>query len=185
MATLRADENRYLIDAGPAEQALLRRVPGGRWNNISRRWQFPRQRGVILALDLVFGVPGWQADPGLEPEIADYRRGFPPPQAAGTIVREGTQLRVVCTFADRDLVKAVPGYRWSAPDRCWFVPAAPVALDLLVAAFGDHLEVSRDVVDYIDLKRRDELDAVDRLRAATILEPPRATLASPPVAPPA
>jgi len=183
VVTLRPDENRYQVDAGPAEQALLRRVPGGRWNNITRRWQFPRQRGVILALDLVFGPNGWQADPLLEPEIAGDRRGFPPPEAAATLSREGTQLRVQCTFNDRELVKAVPGYRWSAPDRCWFLPAAPVAFDLLSAAFGDHLETSRDVIDYIELKRRDELDAVERARVATLLEPPPATLA--PVAPPA
>jgi len=183
VVTLRPDENRYLIDAGPAEQALLRRVPGGRWNNISRRWQFPRQRGVILALDLVFGAAGWLAEPALGPDIADARRGFPPPQAGGGVAREGTQLRVHCTFADRDLVKAVPGYRWSAPDRCWFVPAAPVAFEILIAAFGEYLEVSGDVVDYIELKRRDELDAVERARAATLLDAPAATLAPAPVVP--
>ncbi len=61
MVTLRADENRYLIDAGPAEQALLRRLPGGRWNTVARRWQFRRERGLILALDLVFGPGNWIA----------------------------------------------------------------------------------------------------------------------------
>ena len=181
MVTLRADENRYLIDAGPADQALLRRLPGGRWNSVARRWQFRRERGLILALDLVFGPANWSPGDdavGIDTEAA--RAPLAHPEGPVSVTREGSQLRVTCGFADRELVKSVPGYRWSAPDRCWFLPAMPVALHLLQSAFGPGLDVTQDIRDYMDLRERDELEAVDRARA--LLESPAAAPAVPPTA---
>ena len=182
MVTLRADENRYLIDAGPAEQALLRRLPGGRWNSVARRWQFRRERGLILALDLVFGPGNWIAgDDAVVIETESARAPLAHPEGPVSVTREGSQLRVACVFADRELVKSVPGYRWSAPDRCWFLPAMPIALHLLQTAFGAGLEVSQDIRDYMDLRERDELEAVERARAL----PPASPSSPPPAVTPA
>ncbi len=49
---------------------------------------------------------------------------------------EGNDIRVFCTFEDRELVKRVPGYRWDSGMRCWRFPRTVQAATGLVNAFS-------------------------------------------------
>ncbi|MBI2767398.1 MAG: hypothetical protein HYX53_16005 [Chloroflexi bacterium] len=167
MPTLRADENRYLVHADAAEGALIRRIPGGRWSAPNRVWQFPRQRGVVLALDRVFGREGWTPDEAIAPDIAEARRQMDGPQGAARVELENGQLAIECGFADRELVKLVPGYRWSPPEKRWYVAAAPLALEILEAHFGASLTVSVEARAFIELKAVDERHAGERAEHAS------------------
>jgi hypothetical protein len=161
MPTLDADENRYLLFAGPDEVAVVRRIPGHRYSAPQRCWVFPRQAGVVLALDRMFGSGGWSvveaAAGDLEIELAEARgRVYPMPQNEAHADLDGTQLAIECSIADKELVKLVPGYRWSPAQRRWFVAALPLALDVLRERFGGLLTVSDDAETYVELRRIDE-----------------------------
>jgi hypothetical protein len=162
MIELDADENRYLVRAGAGDAVALRRIPGHRYNPAQRGWQFPRQAGVVLALDHVFGAGAWRAHGDLGIEIAEVRgRTYPPAQNDAFAELDGAQLAIECSIADKELVKVVPGYRWSPAQRRWFVAAAPLALELLRERFGDHLKVSAAAQTYIELRRIDEEHAAE------------------------
>jgi hypothetical protein len=171
MATLRADENRYLLLATPQERAKVARIPGARPLPGQRGWQLPRQAAVILALDRVLGSRGWAVDPDLGHEVAEARaRRYPPAEDEARVHLEGGNLAVECTIADKELVKQVPGYRWSPAQRRWYLAAMPLALDVLREAFGDRLSVDRDAEEFLNLRRIDEEREVERATARA--EPP-------------
>jgi hypothetical protein len=174
MVTLDADESRYLVTAAPQEAAALRRIPGNRYQP-PRRWVFPRHAGVLLALDRLFGRGGWSADADLGLEVEEARgRTYSPAQDDASVELDGAQLAVACSIADKELVKLVPGYRWSPVQRRWFVPAFPLALEILRERFGDHLLVSADADLYVSLRRVDEESAANRpklVRTASELPP--------------
>src|SRR5690606_11443474 len=118
-----------LLFASPKERAALARIPGARFG--PRGWQLPRQAAVILALDRVLGREGWSAEADLALEIAEARsRAYPPAESPAHVRVEGGLLSVECTIADKELVKQVPGYRWSPAQKRWYVAAMPLALDV-------------------------------------------------------
>lgn len=167
MPTLRADENRYLLQVDAAERALARRVPAARWAAELRGYHLPRRDGVILALDRVFGHNGWQYDRDVETDIAEVRgRVYDAPRERAHVRIDGTQLAVQCDIGDRELVKIVPGYRWSPSNRTWYVPGVPVALEMLREAFGDLLDVDDEAVRVMELRALDEQRAIEADRAA-------------------
>lgn len=195
MATLRGDENRYLLHVDPADRALARRVPAARWAPELRGYHLPRRDGVILALDRVFGRDGWQYDANVETDVAEVRgREYDAPRERAFARLDGTQLAVQCDIGDRELVKLVPGYRWSPSNRKWYVPGVPLALEMLKAAFGDLLEVDAETVQALELRAIDEQRAVEldraaarrreedqeRLRASARAEPPERREPPPP-----
>ena len=158
MPTLEGEENRYLLRALQNEAPLVRRVPGNRYSAAQRCWLFPRQPGVVLALDRVFGESGWQFVPELEIDVADARqRQFVAPQSTARVELDGSQLTIQCTIGDRELVKLVPGYRWSPAQKRWFVAALPLARDVLQERFGRRLVLGPGVEAYIHLRREEEL----------------------------
>jgi hypothetical protein len=176
MPTLRADENRYLFAAEGREAALAARIPGARPNALHHALQLPRQPGVILALDDLFGPEGWDCSAELSIELADARgRVHAEPQQPATLDLVNGEFAIECAFADKELVKLVPGYRWSAPNRRWFTPAAPMALDLLIRRFGDLLEVSEDATTFAELRRADQ----EAFLARTGVAPTAFALATP------
>lgn len=123
----------------------------------------PRQPGSILALDRLFGADGWSPQADLAIEISEARqRPVGGASAAATVTLQNNELAVECAFGDKELVKLVPGYRWSAPQRRWFLPASPMALDALREYFGEHLAVEEAAATYVELKRRDEQAALQR-----------------------
>ncbi|MCC7366686.1 MAG: DUF2325 domain-containing protein [Dehalococcoidia bacterium] len=194
MPTLRADENRYLLQAEPWERGSVRRIPGCRWTG-QAGWQFPRQPAVVLALDRVFGEDGWRFnDPATGIDVDDARerlRYAARPQDVAVVRLEGPQLAVRCSIADKELVKLVPGYRWSPGTKSWYVAAVPMALDILQERFGDRLDVDAETRTTIELRRADEQAAIDqdaamRARMAEPAPPPPAPPVAepPPAAPP-
>lgn len=160
MPTLEGLENRYALRAGTGEAALVRRVPGGRYSPSQRCWLFPRQPGVVFALDRVFGPRGWKFSPELEIDVDSARkRDFAAPQSEAHVELDGSQLTVQCAIGDRELVKTVPGYRWSPAQRRWSVAALPLALDTLRERFGAKLIVGPGVEALIELRRGEEMAA--------------------------
>ncbi len=157
MAILRADENRYLLQSGPSERVAIIRIPGVRPGVEGRGWQLPRQAAVILALDRVLGRESWSADPMLAQEVAESRgRKYAPAQAKAHVRLERGLLSVECTIADKELVKQVPGYRWSPAQTRWYVAAMPLALDILRDVFVGQIMVDRDAQELVELRRLDE-----------------------------
>ncbi len=162
MISIRAEENRYFVAAGGRDAALLRRIPGVRQIGATGGLQAPRQPGTILALDALFGNDGWEHSSDLAIEVVEARdREHPPAQGEATVELEGKELSVTCQYGDKELVKLVPGYRWSAAQRRWYVPAQPMALQILQRYFGPKLEVHEAVGNYLALKEIDERDAVE------------------------
>lgn len=185
MVRLRAEENRYLVEARGREAVLVRRIPGCRSNAHAGALQLPRQPGVILALDELFGPDGWEHPADLAIEVAETRgRELGAAEHIARVELSGNELAVECAFADKELVKLVPGYRWSAPQRRWFLPASPMALHVLERRFGTRLEVAAGVREYLELRARDEEAALARSMVpaeAPATETP-AEPATPPVA---
>lgn len=157
MPTLRADESRYLLQVEPNERPLVRRLPAARWLPEQRVYQLPMREGVILALDRIFGRDGWQpeGDVAVDAEAARGRELDRPRQLA-RVRLDGTQLGVQCDIGDRELVKLVPGYRWSPADRTWYVPAHPLALEILSDVFGDLLQVEEGALRTLELRAVDD-----------------------------
>lgn len=171
MVRLRAEESRYLVEARGREATLVRRIPGCRVNAHAGALQLPRQPGVILALDELFGPDGWEHPADLAIEVAETRgRELGDAEHTATVELAGNELAVECAFADKELVKLVPGYRWSAPQRRWYLPASPMALRVLERRFGDRLHVGAGVREYLELRARDEEAAL--ARSMTPREPP-------------
>lgn len=167
---LRADEHRYLVSAAGRDEALVRQIPGCRYVTNTRSLQLPRQPGVILAMDRAFGEDGWEHPADLDQEVVEIRaRQLAPPQQPVLVSLIGNELAVECAFGDKELVKLVPGYRWSAPQRKWFLPACPMALDLVVEYFGPLVEVDEAAKKLIELKRIDEAAILER--SQTVVEP--------------
>lgn len=163
MAFLRADENRYLLNANGREEALALRIPGCRNVASLRALQLARQPGVILSLDRLFGEGRWEHAPDLAQEIVESRGRQPAaPQQRASVTLIGNELAVECAFGDKELVKLVPGYRWSAPQRKWFLPAYPMSLELLGDLFADSLDVEEPVRRLLELKRVDEEESLRR-----------------------
>ncbi|HXU22853.1 MAG TPA: hypothetical protein VN697_02370, partial [Tepidiformaceae bacterium] len=167
MPRLEGEENRYLLYAEAREAPFVRRMPGHRYSAPQRCWLFPRQPGVVLALDRVFGRDNWEAAEDLTVDVAFARgRLFAPPQSNARVELEGTQLTVQCTSGDRELVKLVPGYRWSPAKTRWSIAALPLALDILKERFGRSLSIGPGVETYIELRRQDEARAVASIAAS-------------------
>ncbi|MGE0602143.1 MAG: DUF2325 domain-containing protein [Dehalococcoidia bacterium] len=165
MIRLRADEHRYLVTANGRDEALVRQIPGCRYVASSQALQLPRQPGVILALDRAFGEQGWEHPADLDQEIVEVRtKQTPAAQQRAVVSLVGNEFAVECTFGDKELVKLVPGYRWSAPQRKWFLPACPMALDLLQEHFGALVEVDEAARKLVELKRIDEAEALSRAK---------------------
>lgn len=163
MISIRADENRYVIAATPHESAILRKIPGVRYVAATGALHAPRQAGTILALDELFGPEGWTAHADLSQEVTETRnQQHEGPKGEATVELQGKELAVTCQYSDKELVKLVPGYRWSAPQRRWHLPAQPMALDILERHFGAALQVAEGVREYLDLRAIDERDAIDR-----------------------
>ena len=140
MVQLRAAEHRYLAAVTQQEAEVIRQVPGCRWVAASQAFQLPRQPGTVRALDHLFGEAAWAHSPDLAREVLEARAITPPPAAhEATVELSGSELAVHCAFADKELVKLVPGYRWSAAQRLWYVPASPMALSLLEEYFAGNL----------------------------------------------
>ncbi len=163
MVTLRADEHRYLVTASGRDEALVRRIPGAKFVASSGALQLPRQPGVVIALDRAFGDAGWEHPADLSQEVSETRnRQVVAAQHAATVTLSGNELAIECAFGDKELVKLVPGYRWSAPQRRWFVPASPMALEFLDEYFGEKLEVEEAAAKLIELRKVDEDAALER-----------------------
>lgn len=129
---VRAEEHRYLVTASGRDEALVRRIPGCRYVATAEALLLPRQPGTILALDRTFGPDGWEHAADLALEVSETRsRQNAPAQQEAHVSLQGNELSVECAFGDKELVKLVPGYRWSAPQRKWFLPASPMALEIL------------------------------------------------------
>ncbi|MCC6267221.1 MAG: DUF2325 domain-containing protein [Dehalococcoidia bacterium] len=167
MIRLRAEEHRYLVAAGGREEALARRIPGSRYVAAAHALQVPRQPGTINALDRLFGPDGWGHPADLALEVVEARtRAYAPAQQEAHVSLQGNELSVECAFGDKELVKLVPGYRWSAPQRKWFLPACPMAAEILHEHFQQLLHLAPEVVAYLELKRRDEETSLERASAA-------------------
>ncbi len=163
MIRLRADEHRYLVSAQGRDEALVRQIPGCRFVASAQALQLPRQPGVIDALDRTFGEHGWEHPADLDQEVVEIRsRQVPVAQQQAVVSLVGNEFAVECAFGDKELVKLVPGYRWSAPQRKWFLPACPMALDLLREHFGALVEPDEAVLKLVELKRIDEAEALSR-----------------------
>ena len=173
MLSIRADEHRYLVSADPREAALLRTIPGVRQLAANGALQAPRQPGTILALDALFGDDGWSASSDLSTEVAEARQREHPPAAGEAMAElEGKEISITCQYGDKELVKLVPGYRWSAAQRRWFLPAQPMALRILARYFGAKLSVSEGVREYLALKEIDERTAIERASQQPAPTPP-------------
>jgi len=163
MVKVRADENRYLVAADGRAGAHVRRIPGCRVNASLGMLVLPRHTGVILALDELFGPDGWEHPADLAMEVAETRgREMGAATQRATVELAGSELAVECAFGDKELVKLVPGYRWSAAQRRWYLPGSPMALEILERWFGELLELGDGVRDYVDLRARDEAALVAR-----------------------
>ncbi len=143
MITVRADENRLLAEPQQAtERVLLRNFPGARWVPARRSYSLPRQKGTYLLLDELFGPEGWQAPGSLSEEAMGARAARrEQPTADAELEMLEQEFSVQCSFADRELVKLVPGYRWMPQEKRWRLPRAVYTLRILEEGFGDRLRL--------------------------------------------
>lgn len=162
MARLTARENRYFLWTEPSEVPRGQAIPGARALAGGQRFDLPRKPGVILALDRVFGADGWEPASDILQDVSEARgRVYEPAREGADISIEGAWLVVRCAISDKELVKRVPGYRWDPRRQRWFVPALPVALDLLREGFTD-LRMAPDVESTIELRRMDQRRAEEQ-----------------------
>jgi hypothetical protein len=141
MITVRADENRLLAEAASAaDRVVLRHFPGARWLPPRRSYSLPRQMATYRLLDHLFGPDGWQPPAALAEEVAAARaHSQDPPTAEARLEVMENEFSVQCSFADRELVKRVPGYRWVPQEKRWRLPRVPETLRILEDGFGDLL----------------------------------------------
>ena len=161
--SVRSDESRYVLAATQREAAVLRQIPGVRIAGATGALTAPRQPGTVLLLDSLFGADGWEHTSEMAIEVVEARnRDFPAALGDAFVELEGKDLSVACQYGDKELVKLVPGYRWSAAQRKWYLPAQPMALQVLERYFGGKLQVTEGARDYLALKALDERDVIER-----------------------
>ncbi|MEJ5220547.1 MAG: hypothetical protein WHT63_00910 [Tepidiforma sp.] len=137
MITVRADENRLLAEAASAaDRVVLRHFPGARWLPPRRSFSLPRQMATYRLLDHLFGPEGWQPPAALAEARALQQD---PPTAEARLEVLDYEFSVQCSFADRELVKRVPGYRWVPQEKRWRLPRVPETLRILEDGFGELL----------------------------------------------
>lgn len=141
MIRVRADENRLIAEAASAaDRIVLRYFPGARWLPPRRSFSLPRQMATYRLLDHLFGPEGWQPPAALAEEVAAARAlQQDPPTAEARLEVLEQEFSVQCSFADRELVKRVPGYRWMPQEKRWRLPRVPETLRILEEAFGELL----------------------------------------------
>lgn len=61
------------------------------------------------------------------------------------IEREGERIRVTAGFRDGDLIKSIPGARWSAKERCYFLWCTWSSCVQARATFGERLDVGPEL----------------------------------------
>jgi hypothetical protein len=176
MARLTARENRYFLSTDDAEAIQARRIPAARPLPEGRGFVLPRKPGVILALDRVFGPDGWEPTGDAAQDAREARgRVYDPAREPADLSLEGAWFVIRCAIADKELVKKVPGYRWDPRRQRWFVPAVPVALDMLRDGFSE-LRVDAEAAATIELRRIDEQRALEQAQRAAALAPPARAL---------
>lgn len=62
--------------------------------------------------------------------------------------RRGPVIVVYTQYSEKDLIKAVPGARWSPEEHAWLLPIAWSSVVQLRGVFGDRLESSQELADW-------------------------------------
>lgn len=142
MLEIRAEENRLLAAPSLAsERVMLRYFPGARWIPARGAFSLPRQTGVYLLLDELFGPENWRAPSDLSEEVQEARKAGGSPTAEARLEDAESEFSVQCAFADKELVKRVPGYRWVPTERRWRLPRVPLTVRVLQRVFGEQLKI--------------------------------------------
>lgn len=76
-------------------------------------------------------------------------------------------LLVKAEWNESELVKLVPGHRWRAAEKVWWLPLTWASLVTMRGVFTDHLELSQDVIDWTWDERRTRVDPATAKRALT------------------
>ena len=143
MIDVEVEENRLLARASTASDWVhLRHFPGARWVQARGRFSLPRQMATYLLLRDLFGAEGWRPPASLADEVRvalETERAEPVGEAELTDL--GDEFAVRSSFADRELVKLVPGYRWMAQEKRWRLPRVPQTVRILERGFGERLRV--------------------------------------------
>ena len=143
MLEIRAEENRLLAAPSLAsERVMLRYFPGARWVPARGAFSLPRQTGVYRLLDELFGPENWRAPSDLGEEVQEARKPAGAPTADAVLEDAESEFSVHCAFADKELVKRVPGYRWVPPERRWRLPRVPLTVRVLQQVFGERLVIA-------------------------------------------
>lgn len=142
MLEIRAEENRLLAAPSLAsERVMLRYFPGARWVPARGAFSLPRQTGVYRLLDELFGPENWRAPSDLSEEVQEARKAGGSPTAEARLEDAESEFSVQCAFADKELVKRVPGYRWVPTERRWRLPRVPLTVRVLQRVFGEQLKI--------------------------------------------
>src|SRR5690606_13496324 len=71
------------------------------------------------------------------------------------------RLDVACEYADRELIKTIPGARWDANRKTWHVPQTWAAYVQLHGTFRDRMTISPEVNEWA----RPEYERVEAAKA--------------------
>ncbi|WP_322819388.1 hypothetical protein [Tepidiforma sp.] len=162
MIDVEVEENRLLARASTASDRVhLRYFPGARWVHARGQFSLPRQMATYLLLRDLFGEEGWRPPASLAAEVrAALEMERPEPVGEAELTDLGDEFAVRSGFADRELVKLVPGYRWVAQEKRWRLPRVPETVRILERGFGERLRVVEE-----ERVRRWLAEAEERIRA--------------------
>src|SRR4051812_45458057 len=76
------------------------------------------------------------------------------------------RISLVSPYTAKDLIRTIPGARWSKDDNRWSLPLAWTACLALRAVFKDDLQVGDDLSKWAWAKKRDVIDPAMALREA-------------------
>src|SRR3954470_22905873 len=76
----------------------------------------------------------------------------------------GDRIELVSPYTAKDLIRTLPGARWSKDDGTWSVPLAWTSCLALRGVFGDDLEVGDDLSKWAWARKRDVIDPALALR---------------------
>ncbi len=81
-------------------------------------------------------------------------------------------IMVKTVWNERELIKQIPGARWDADAKAWWLPVSWTACVQLRGVFGSNLVIGPELRDWAITERRAFIDPMMKIREATSADPP-------------
>jgi SNF2 family DNA or RNA helicase len=79
----------------------------------------------------------------------------------------GSQISVVSSWTEKDMVKQIPGATWNNDEKVWKVPLTWAACLQLRGIFGKDLNIGPELREWARLEKQDRIDPAMELRTVT------------------